>query len=334
LKPFAALTTRGKAGRLRPLAFNALQQYDINVKRLELVRNDLNGIFRVRAENGESFLLRVCLPDHHPVEALRSEATWLDALANEPHIHAPQVIPSRDGEPIVIASAEAVPGSRRCMLFSWLPGRDLQRSPSPERFADLGRLMAQLHLQSRPWTPPAEFSVRTLDQLYPFGHPGGLLGGGHGDRFTAETNEAIEKMEAAISTEIERLYASRRPQVVHADLHWGNVKLYRGRLQPLDFEDLAWAHPIQDIAISQFYSLASPRFPDLQAAFRTGYEDIAPWPEEYPGQLGLLIVHRGLDLFNYLLSVDFPGPESWFPAFINAIHGPYRDLLASARASC
>jgi Ser/Thr protein kinase RdoA (MazF antagonist) len=332
VRPFNELTERGKARRLRPLASAALQRYDIDVERLELVSNDLNGIFRVRTMSSTSYLLRICLPDHHAVETIRSEAIWLDALADEPDIHAPRVIPARNGDLIVTASAAGVPEPRWCVLFSWLPGRDLLRSPSPERFADLGRLMARLHVQSRAWTPPTQFSIRTLDQLYPFGDPDGLLRAGHGSLLAPDTRRHIEDMQAAIEAELSWLYTSRAPLVVHADLHWGNVKLYRGRLQPLDFEDLAWGHPIQDVAISLFYSLGNPRFPDLQVAFRDGYSDIQAWPEEYPGQLGLLIVHRGLDLFNYLLSVDFPGRERWFPAFIDAIHGPYRDLLACAHA--
>ena len=47
MKPYRNLTERGQARRLRPLAWNALQQYDLDVARLRLVTNDMNGIFRL-----------------------------------------------------------------------------------------------------------------------------------------------------------------------------------------------------------------------------------------------------------------------------------------------
>ncbi len=326
MKLFESLTVRGKARRLRPLALAALESYDIDVDRVELVRNDLNGIFRVRASDGASYMLRVCLPNHHELATIQSEALWLEALASDPDISAPRPIPARRGAAIVTASALGVPEPRHCMLFSWLPGRDLQRVASTEHFEKLGRLMARLHRHSRHWQPPESFRVRALDRLYPFGDPQGLIGPAHQDYFEPETRELIERMERAIQTELLRLYTSGQPQVVHGDLHWGNVKVYRGKLQPLDFEDLALAFPIQDIAISLFYSLNDLRFTELRRAFQTGYAAVQLWPQDWTGQLDLLIVHRGLDLFNYLLAANFPGRERWFPAFVANIHERYRAM--------
>ena len=328
-KPFADLTTRGKAQRLRRLAMEALGQYDINVDRLQLVRNDLNGIFRVRDADGASYLLRVCLPDHHDRETIEGEIAWLQALAQEPEIESPAPLPARDGSMIVTASAPGVPEPRRCVLFSWLPGKDLHRAASPDEFAKLGALMARLHDQTDHWNPPQSFKVRTLNHIYPFGDPEGLLGSRHRGRFVAETSEVIAIIESRIRVELDRLYLADQPQVLHADLHWGNVKIYRGRLYPLDFEDLAWGFPIQDIAISLFYSMNDERFPKLRGAFQRGYSSARPWPEEFDGQLDLLIVHRGIDLFNYLLSAGFPGEDRWFPAFVESINGRYREMVES-----
>ena len=328
-KPFAELTTHGKARRLRPLAMAALEEYDIDVDRLQLVRNDLNGIFRVRDAGGASYLLRVCLPNHHDRETIEGEIAWLKALAEESEIEAPEPISARDGSTIVTASARDVPEPRRCVLFSWLPGKDLHRAASPDEFAKLGGLMARLHDEADNWTPPQSFRVRTLNQIYPFGDPEGLLGSRHRDRFDGDTREQIATIEGRIRAELDRLYRARQPQVLHADLHWGNVKIYRGRLYPLDFEDLGWGFPIQDIAISLFYSMNDGRFPALREAFQRGYSSVRPWPEEYGGQLDLLIVHRGIDLFNYLLSVDFPGEDRWFPSFVRDVQGRFSAMAGS-----
>lgn len=328
MKQFADLTTAGKARRLRPLAFNALTNYSFEVDRLELVRNDLNGIFRVRTTTGDSYLLRVCLPDHHTLETLESEIIWLQALEEAEGITAPAPIPTRNGEMIVTASADGVPEERRCVLFSWLPGRNLQYTPTPEGFEKLGRLMARLHDHTDRWRPPPEFRVRTYNRLYPMGDPEGLLGARLRCAFDAETAALIAGMETRIVAELERLYREYSPQVIHTDLHVGNVKSYRGRLQPLDFEDLAWGLPVQDAAITFFYSMRAERFPELRRAFERGYASLRDWPEEYPGQVDLLIVHRALELHNYMLSTGFPGKERWLPAFIQNVRGRYREMLA------
>ena len=327
MRTFDELTTLGKARRLRPLALNALAQYGFDVDRLELIRNDLNGIFRVRTTGGQSYLLRVCLPHHHDLATLESEIIWLQALAYEAAIAAPLPIPARNGQMVVTADAAGVPEERRCMLFSWLPGRNLQHAPTTEGFERLGQLMARLHDHTEDWQPPAAFRVRTYNRLYPMGAPDGLLGSMQRKRFDAETRALIEAMEARITAELERLFRASRPQVLHTDLHWGNVKSYRDRLQPLDFEDLAWGFPVQDAAITFFYSLRGERFPELREAFQRGYATLRDWPEEYSGQVDLLMVHRALELHNYMLSTGFPGAERWFPAFVDNIHGRYRELL-------
>ena len=328
MKPYAGLTTRGKARRLRPLALSALTQYGFEVDRLELVRNDLNGIFRVRTTGGESYLLRVCLPDHHTLATLESEIIWLRALASEEELAAPVPIPARNGEMIVTAGAAGVPEERRCVLFSWLPGRNLRRPLAPEEFELLGRLMARLHAHAECWQPPSGFRVRSLNQLYHFVNESGLLGPVHRERFDSATRALIQTMETRISGELERLYRKRRPQVIHADLHYGNVRLYRGKLQPLDFEDLSWGFPVQDVAISLFYCLGSERFPALREALHRGYTSVRAWPEEFDGQVDLLIVHRAIELHNFMLTTGFPGEERWLPAFVENIHGRYREMLA------
>ena len=44
-------------------------------------------------------------------------------------------------------------------------------------------------------------------------------------------------------------------RILHNDLHQWNVRIYRGRLSPIDFEDLMWGWPVQDIATTLYYHL-------------------------------------------------------------------------------
>jgi hypothetical protein len=63
MKPSFSLTERGQALRLRSLALNALKPDDLDVRRLSLVTNSQNGIFRLDTRSGEKWILRVSLPE-------------------------------------------------------------------------------------------------------------------------------------------------------------------------------------------------------------------------------------------------------------------------------
>ena len=88
--------------------------------------------------------------------------------------------------------------------------------------------------------------------------------------------------------------------VIHGDLHAANVKVDRGRLTPLDFEDLLYAVPILDVATSLFYVRHRPDYLDLAGAFRSGYERQLAWVETRPGEVDQLLIARGIDMLNFV----------------------------------
>ncbi len=53
MKDFYTLTKRGRAFRLRKMALAALERYDLDVARVRLLTNDMNGIFRVDTAGGD-----------------------------------------------------------------------------------------------------------------------------------------------------------------------------------------------------------------------------------------------------------------------------------------
>ena len=50
VRSFEELTDAGKARRLRVVAAAALERYDLRVRRLRLITNEFNAVFRVDAE--------------------------------------------------------------------------------------------------------------------------------------------------------------------------------------------------------------------------------------------------------------------------------------------
>lgn len=90
-------------------------------------------------------------------------------------------------------------------------------------------------------------------------------------------------------------------RLLHGDLHQWNVRYSRGRLSPIDFEDLMWGWPVQDIATTLYYSVDEDDYPVKRVAFEQGYQRISPWPERIPGEIASFIAARGLGMANFVL---------------------------------
>jgi Ser/Thr protein kinase RdoA (MazF antagonist) len=83
-------------------------------------------------------------------------------------------------------------------------------------------------------------------------------------------------------------------RVIHCDLWHDNIKLYRGVLHPIDFEDTVWGFRAHDIAMAMLDLLEDTddaRYAALLAAFRRGYTARLAWPDEpiEPFQIGRLL---------------------------------------------
>jgi Ser/Thr protein kinase RdoA (MazF antagonist) len=160
-----------------------------------------------------------------------------------------------------------------------------------------------------------------MNTLYPLGDPEKILDAATADLFTPEGYALLLEMRAAAQRELDWLYdGTRAPQLVHGDLHWWNVMSYRGTLQVIDFEDLCRAFPVQDIAITLYYTAGRANYEDLRAAFRSGYEAVLPWPEMYPGQIEILMVHRAVDLFNFVLGSTYREDRALLDSFVETIN--------------
>ena len=303
MQPFAFLTSQGRARRLRKLALEALQQYDVEVARLRLVNNETNCTFRVDTIDGSTFALRVSVPEVHSKDEIEAEVAWQLAIARETDIPVALPLPSRSGDYVITAEAQGVPEERQCVLFGWLRGRPLEEVASPAGFHAFGALAARLHTHGAQYVRDAGTPLRILNALYPVEIPEMILDETTTGLFPPEGYALLLEMHAAVRRELEWLYSGKREaQLVHGDLQWWNVMAYRGHLQVIDFEDLRWAFPVQDIAITFHYTACSDNYQRLRDAFQAGYESVAPWPEMYPGQVELHMVHRALDLFNYVLA--------------------------------
>lgn len=303
MKPFQTLTQRGRARRLRQLALHALELYDLDVARLCLVTNDMNGIFRVETHLGEKWILRVTLPEGgHTRDHVTAEMDWLSALARDTDLSVPHPLPARDGGLLVEAGAVGVPEPRLCEIFSWVPGTDLANRLTPANMARLGTLSARLHEHARNFILQRECEILHFDRVFPFPEPVVLFEARFEGLFTPIQRRLFQQAVDWAQAAIDHLKASGEPmRLIHGDLHQWNVRIAHGVLSPIDFEDLMWGWPVQDIATTLYYSQDEPDYAQLRAAFERGYRRVSPWPERSSGEIDAFIAARALGMLNFVL---------------------------------
>ncbi len=333
MKPFDTLTERGRARRLRRLALAALQQYPAvyrpeyhwQVSDLRLVGLFTNAIFRLRCtlrprtREGESYTVRICQPGWRTDTDLQSEVLWLQALGRIPELNVPVPVAACDGSYIVTAVAAGVPEPRRCMIQSWSPGVLLGKRLNEANLYKMGELFARLHAASLEFDPPPGFTQRKLDTLYARGEEDILFQEAARQAFTDQTRTIFERTWVRVQQAYRQLYADPNGlRVIHNDLWHDNIKIYRGRLYPFDFEDTAWGYPVQDIAMALedlMMDIEPEAYEPLSGAFRRGYESLAIWPEQYDGQIDTFRAGRLIWVANYVARFERPH----LPGFIERV---------------
>ncbi len=298
---FSDLTRHGRARRLRLVARRALEERGLEDCSLAFLGDDTNTLFRARTAGGEGFVVRIGVhgPIAHSPEETTAETAWLTALRRV-GLTVPEPVPDRRGRLVSVLSAPGVEGARVVVVFRWLPGILLHERFTPENLAAYGRLAARLHGPAAAFRPPGDPPLPCYDRLFPFREPEVLFAPNPGPLLPPDRLAVF----ARAATRVERAIARRRgepPRLLHGDFHVWNVLVHRGQLAPIDFEDLMWGWPIQDIATAFYYLHQRPDFAEVRDGFRRGYEQVAPWPEAEPGELETFIAGRALVLANSVL---------------------------------
>ena len=175
---------------------------------------------------------------------------WLEALHRDTEIGGPLPIVSRDGRYLVSASAEGVPGPRLCMVETWLPGVMLVRKRLTESVLEAnGQLFARLHEHGAGFGPPDGFTKRRMDRIFSRGEDDLLVKGTLRSALDDRSLGLFIQSRKTVQDAFARLWTSSyNPQLIHNDLWYENIKVYRGRVFPYDFEDTVWGYPVQDLA--------------------------------------------------------------------------------------
>jgi Ser/Thr protein kinase RdoA (MazF antagonist) len=306
MKPYDELTRLGKLRRMRSLASRALSDYDLRVEWIKFLADDTNISFKVRSADGDNYVLRIYSDEETTLSENQAEVFWLGSLKRDTDLKFTEPVPRKDGEFITLTSAAGIPGEKRCILFTWVPGRVLELSLSPQNYFKLGVTLAKLHDHAESLRPlPASIQPKKWDQAFYYpNEPVVYNDPAYKHLFSNQQVEIIDQVIAIADREFSRLYAEPDRQIIiHGDLHYWNVNLHRGELYIMDFEDVMLGYPVQDVAITLYYGQQREEYPHLRGAFLEGYTSRRDWPVERDGQIETLQAARSVNFVNYVARI-------------------------------
>jgi len=310
---------------MRSLAVKALAEYDLRVQWIKFLADDTNISFKARSLDGENYVLRIYSDEETTLTENQAEVFWLQALKRDTALNIAEAVPRRDGESITIANVPGVPGEKRCILFTRVPGRVLENSLNTQNYYKLGVTMAKLHDHAESLKPmPASIRPKKWDRAFYYPDEPILYNDPvYKHLFSDQQIDIIDQAIVIADKEFTRLYADQECQIlIHGDLHYWNVNLYRGELYLMDFEDIMLGYPVQDVAITLYYGQQRENYPELREAFQQGYTSCREWPVERHGQIETLQAARSVNFVNYVARIDDSQRD-----YINARCGELQEFI-------
>jgi Ser/Thr protein kinase RdoA (MazF antagonist) len=313
MNPLTELTHMGKIRRLRPLVLKALEQYDLSVEWVKFLTIETNTMFQIRAVDGKKYVLRIYSNEETTLKENQAELFWLNALIRDTDLKVTEPIARRDSQYITIVSVPGVPEERRCVLFKWIPGRTLVNYLNSVNYYKFGQELAKLHNHASTIKPlPASIQPKKWDKVFYYPDESAVYDTPeYSHLFPPERINIINKVIEQADNVFARLFNDKEGQIlIHGDLHYYNVHLYRGELYLLDFEDINLGYPVQDIAVTLAYGREHDDYNEWKTAFTQGYRSVREWPNEDERTIETLMAARLVMFINYIARID-PSPEEY-----------------------
>lgn len=306
MKAYTDLTDRGKLRRLRQLTLSTLVHYDLQVKSVKFLTIGTNTMFQLQTSDGKRYVLRIYSDEETTLRENQAEMFWLDALKRDTDLRIAEPVKRRDGNYITLARVPGVPGERRCVLFKWVPGRPLENTLNAVTYHKLGHTSAKLHNHAETLNPlPPHIQPKKWDKVFYYpDEPVVYNTVNYCHLFPPERVALLNEVIARANTVFAQLYAHPDQQIlIHGDLHYWNVHLYRGELYVLDFEDVMLGYPVQDIAVTLSYGRQRERYREWREAFVQGYMRVRSWPTDGERVIETLMAARSVMFVNYVARI-------------------------------
>ncbi len=295
--------------QLSSLAIDALNFYPLKVKEIRLINNEYNATFKVVTNDNQQFALRININSPRTIENLKAEVFWVNHLYLDGRVNVAKPMQTNEGDLFISIQNEFAGREVNCVLYSWLPGIELDDEPDLIQVKALGKAMALMHQVAKDFHLPADSKLPVLDDVMWWTEDFLLSDKSVLDQ---ESKDLISQALQIIDAHIKALYIETTPIVIHADLHGGNVLWNSNSLSVLDFDDSGIGLPVQDLATAIYYLDT----PEQDAALREGYSAVAPLPEMSDRDLEVFTIQRRIILLNYLYETKNEEHRALIPDYL------------------
>jgi len=293
---------------LETFSLQILSRYPIEVMSAVSINYEYNATLKVETTDGHLFALRINTNSPRTPENLKAEIAFVRFLAEDGRVKVPQPIENNEGDFFTSILHEASGRMFHCVLYSWIPGEELEDEPTDEQLHALGAAMATMHLVVEGFALPEGSALPTFDD--PLWWTEDFLLS-EKSVLDAEAQELVSQGLSAIKSGVSKFYANATPRIIHADMHGGNVLWHQDSLSVIDFDDCGLGLPIQDFATALYYFDT----PEQDAAFKEGYKSVAPIPECSDKEMKMFFLQRRIVLLNYLYETSNLGHRSMIPEY-------------------
>lgn len=293
---------------LETFSFQILSHYPIEVKSAVSINYEYNATMKVEATDGRLFALRINTNSPRTPENLMAEIAFVRLLAEDGCVKVPQPVQNAEGSFFTSVFHEPSERTFHCVLYSWIEGEELEDEPTDEQLNALGVAMATMHHLAPAYELPPGAALPTFDE--PLWWTEDFLLS-QKSVLDPEAKDLISRALASIKVGVARFYKDATPMIIHADMHAGNVLWNEGSLSVIDFDDCGFGLPIQDFATALYYFDT----PEQDAAFKQGYESVAPLPECSEQEMKMFFLQRRIILLNYLYETSNLEHKSMIPDY-------------------
>ena len=319
--PFAERSEADQIDLLTALAAEFLHDFGVGGAALRVINHGYNTTFAVDGASGPIGALRLNVNSPRTTANLAAEVAWMTDLAASGLVSLPRPLPTASGAPFATRTSEVLERPVNAVFCTWLPGQLVHTLEDPrDALRAAGRLLAHLHAAGQSFNLPDGAALPSLRPVL-FNHADVITENIAG--LSVEDHAVLVRGLQVVEETLGALHDLDDVQVIHADVHGGNLMWQNDTLSVFDFDDSGIGLPIQDLGISLSY------LPDdaLRSLVLEGYEDVAPLPPHREGDLQVLIAQRKIQLVNYIASSSNPAHREHLPHFVGMARAAVEGLV-------
>jgi Ser/Thr protein kinase RdoA (MazF antagonist) len=285
-----------------------LESYGLAEAKTQLLGSLWNRVYRVEANNGHLYSLRLCPPAIKDNKSLEEELVWLELLASQQQVRVPR--PVRNQQQALITTLSTTDSKRLSCLFEWVEGEPAKQNLTPSVMRQIGQTVARLHQIAH------EFGGSFQENDFRLGYRyGSSLVTSHRDWIEVHQAEIgvenVRLLDAAVTWLIEELkcFGETRDNfgIIHADLHFGNFLVQDDQVSVIDFDQLGCGHYLYDLAVLMVELFAEVEdWAERWTNFRVGYQQIAALPFEEEREIEPFVVAVNLAFLDWVYNSPNP----------------------------